>query len=521
MEKTFIGLDFGSDSVRALLVSASGEEIADAVCPYPRWQRGLYCDPSIAQYRQHPLDYLEAMEQVLREVLRHADPRSLAGIGVDTTGSTPCAVDAAGVPLALTPDFAEDPDAMFLLWKDHTAYPEAEEINAAARRAPIDYTRYEGGIYSAEWFWSKYLHILRHDERLRPACAGFVEHCDWITAELTGGPVKPSRCAAGHKAMWHPDWHGLPPDEFLTGIDPLLAGRRDQLYTETFTADTPAGTLSEKWAAKLGVSKDVVVAVGLFDCHAGAVGAGIRPGVLVKIIGTSTCDILVAPKPPFCVRGICGQVDGSVIPSLTGFEAGQSAFGDIYAWFRRFLGYAGDVPLAKLEEDARKTLPKDVFALDWMNGRRTPDADASLQGAIFGLTLGTTAPEVYRALVESTAFGARRINDRFREGGLEIREIRAAGGIAGKSPLVMQTCADVLDMPIAQVRSEQTCALGAAIFAAAASGVPFAEAMRNMASGTGSVYRPDPANRARCEALYRRYLDLAESVEKEHKSHVR
>ena len=514
-KKSVIGLDFGSDSVRALLVSDAGEELADAVCAYRRWSEGRYSDPAECRYRQHPLDYLEAMEQVLREVLRGQDRDAVVGIGVDTTGATPCAADGSGRPLALSPEFAEDPDAMFVLWKDHTACGEAEEINAAVRRAPVDYTKYEGGNYSPEWFWSKYLHVLRSGPALRAACRRFVEHCDWIPAELTGAPVKPSRCAAGHKAMWHPEWGGLPPEEFLAGIDPLLAGRRAELYRETFTADTPAGHLSPRWAEKLGLRTDVTVAVGLFDCHAGAVGAGIRPGVLVKIVGTSTCDILVAPETSRCIRGICGQVFGSVIPGMTGFEAGQSAFGDIYAWFRRFLGYAGEVSLARLEEDAlRMPPPRDVLAVDWLNGRRSPFSDASLRGALCGLTLGTTPPEVYRALVESTAFGARRIVEHFRREGLPVDGILASGGIARKSPLVMQTCADVLDMPISIVRSAQGCALGAAICGAAAAGRPFGEAMAAMSSDCEKRYLPNPVNRERCETLYRRYLDTASWVEK-------
>ena len=515
MKKSYIGLDFGSDSVRALLVDELGVELAAAVSPYRRWSEGRYCDPAASRYRQHPLDYLESMETVLREVLAGQDRAAGRGIGVDTTGATPCAADAAGRPLSLSPEFSEDPDAMFVLWKDHTACREADEINAAARRAPVDYTKYEGGVYSPEWYWSKYLHILRGSGAVRRACRRFVEHCDWIPAVLTGAPVKMSRCAAGHKAMWHADWGGVPPEEFLAGIDPLLAGRREQFSGGTFTADTPVGRLTPEWAEKLGLSAEVTVAAGLFDCHSGAVGAGIRPGVLVKIVGTSTCDILVAPEVPRCIPGICGQVEGSVIPGMTGLEAGQSAFGDIYAWFRRFLGYAGEISLARLEEDAlRMAPPQEVLAVDWMNGRRTPFADASLRGAIAGLTLATTPPEVYRALVESTVFGSRRIAEHFREEGVEIREVRASGGIARKSPLVMQTFADVLGMPISVVRSEQGCALGAAIFGAAASGTPFAEAMAAMASGVEKSYRPDPVNRERCEALYRRYLAMASWVEK-------
>ena len=352
--KLLIGVDFGSDSVRGILVdTANGNELASAVYAYQQWKEGRYSDPAKSQFRQHPADYLTGIETVIKAILAGQNAADVVGIGVDTTGSTPCAVDQAGTPLALTPAFAADPDAMFILWKDHTAIKEAAEITRAAKQAREDYTRFEGGVYSSEWFWSKVLHILRTNDQVRAAAFSWVEHCDWVTAELAGDTnpltLKRSRCAAGHKAMWHPSWGGLPPEEFLTGIDPLLKGLRARLYTDTFTADVPVGTLSQKWADKLGLSTKVVISGGAFDCHAGAVGAGIEPGQMVKVVGTSTCDIIVAPEVGHCVKGICGQVDGSVLPGYTGLEAGQSAFGDIYAWFKRFLSYAGEVDLAKLE----------------------------------------------------------------------------------------------------------------------------------------------------------------------------
>ncbi len=512
-----IGLDFGSDSVRALLVTADGRELATCVHPYARWAKGWYSDAATAQFRQHPLDYLEGIEAVIPGVLAGQDASRVRGIGVDTTGSTPCAVDASGVPLALKPEFAENPNAMFILWKDHTALAEAGEINALARQWPVDYTRYEGGIYSPEWFWAKYLHLLRSDEAVRAACHGFVEHCDWVTSLLAGAPVKASRCAAGHKAMWHPDWNGLPPEEFLTTLDPLLRGRRAELYTETFTADVPVGTLTAEWAKKLGLSTSVVIAGGAFDCHMGAVGAGIEAGQLVKVIGTSTCDIMVAPRLATCVRGICGQVDGSVLPGMTGLEAGQSAFGDLYAWFRRFLSYSGEVDLRKLEADAAALPIGGELALDWMNGRRTPDANQYLTGALFGLNLGTTAPMVYRSLVEATAFGAKRIVERFLEEGVPMERVLALGGIARKSKFVMQTCADVLAMPIRVVKSDQACALGAAMFAATAAGVhpDLRSAMAAMNSGFDAEYVPHAADSARYQEKYQRYLALADAVEQE------
>lgn len=539
MKSYGIGLDFGSDSVRALLVDAAdGRELATAVAPYPRWARGEYCVPEQHQFRQHPLDYLECLEKVVQSVLAAVPPEvraNVRGLGIDTTGSTPCAVDENGTPLALLAEFSAEPDAMFVLWKDHTAAAEADRINEFARTwGGTDYTRYEGGIYSSEWFWSKILHILRRNPAVRRAAHSWVEHCDWMVAELVGetrpGKIRRSRCAAGHKAMWHASWGGLPPEEFLAGIDPLLAGLRDRLYTETVTADTRAGILSDRWAAKLGLPPGVAVAAGGFDAHFGAVGAGITPGTLVKVIGTSTCDMLVAPEVDRCVRGICGQVDGSILPGLTGLEAGQSAFGDIYAHFKRLLSW----PLTALDAETRKMiedalLPKlekgaaalapgagRLLAIDWHNGRRTPDADARLSGAIFGLNLGSTAPMVFRALVESTVFGARRIIERFRDEGVPVERVIAIGGIAGKSPMVMQICADVLNCPIQVSDSAQSCALGAAIFGLVAAGVhpDTATAMQAMVPGCAKVYTPDPETVKAYERLYAKYRRYAGALEK-------
>ncbi len=526
MGNTVIGLDFGSDSVRALLADAeNGLELAAAVHEYSRWKKGSYCDPARNSFRQHPLDYLEGMESVIREVLKGQDASKVAGIGVDTTGSTPCPVDAHGLPLALLPGFADDPDAMFILWKDHTAVEEAARINRVANsRKENNYTKYEGGIYSCEWFWAKILHTLRTNEKVRNAAFSWVEHCDWIPAVLTGNTnpltMKRSRCAAGHKAMWHRDWNGLPPEEFLREIDPLLAGLRERLYTDTNTSDIRAGTLSTEWAQRLGLLETVAVGVGAFDCHFGAVGAGIRPRQLVKVIGTSTCDMILAPEGTGCVRGICGQVDGSILPGMIGLEAGQSAFGDVYAWFKRLLEWNGTaIRLNELEEQAALIPPgsNGLLALDWLNGRRTPDANPFLSGALFGVKIGSTAPMLFRALIESTAFGARKITERFREEGIPVDTVTAVGGIARKSPLVMQICADVLNMPIRTVRSDQVCALGAAMFAAVNAGVydKAEDAMEAMSGGTDRVYEPVPENAALYESLYKKYCRYGAMTEKE------
>ena len=522
MQKTVIGLDFGSDSVRAILVEATnGHVIASSVSNYPRWAAGKWSDASKSQFRQHPLDYLECMENVIRDVLKCDDPKRVAGIAVDTTGSTPCAVDRNGTPLALTPGFESNPNAMFVLWKDHTALQESVEINNAVKASPVNYLAYEGGIYSPEWFFSKVLHILRTDEKVRENAFSWVEHCDWITGLLAGNTnpltMKRSRCAAGHKAMWHTQWNGLPPEEFLASIDPRLAGLRQRLYTDTVTADTPTGTISKEWADRLGLPRDVVIGGSAFDCHFGAVGASIKEGCMVKVIGTSTCDIVVSSTIDKCVRGICGQVDGSVVPGMTGLEAGQSAFGDIYAWFKSFLSYGGDVELARLEKDAALLAPQEsgVMALDWLNARRTPDANPFLRGAIFGLNLGTTAPMVYRALIESTAFGAKRIAERFQTEGVSTTEVSAIGGIARKSPLVMQILADVMNVPIRVVATDQACALGAAMFAAVAAGIykDVHQAMTAMDAGYDRIFQPNAESAAIYAKMYQHYIDYAEMVE--------
>ncbi len=551
--KYTIGVDYGTDSVRSLIVNtATGEEVAGAVFEYPRWKKGLYCDPSKNQFRQHPKDYLEGLEFTVREALKQAGTevaQQITGLSVDTTGSTPCAVDEKGTPLSLTPGFEENPNAMFILWKDHTAVQEADEINRKASEWQIDFREYEGGIYSSEWFWSKILHVLRHDPGVLRAAASWTEHCDWIPALLTGttrpAQTKRSRCAAGHKAMWHEAFGGLPSEEFLRELDPVLSGLRDRLYRETYTFDVPAGKLTKEWADKLGLPEGITVGVGAFDAHVGAVGGEIKPYYLSKVMGTSTCDMLVAPMDEAgdkLIPGICGQVDGSIVPGMLGMEAGQSAFGDIYAWFKKILMWPAEQILAKTslaDESLRRELIREmsdkmivelsreaaeipisesgVLAVDWMNGRRTPDANQNLKGAIAGLSLGTDAPRIFRALIEATAFGSKAIADRYIREGVRIDGVIALGGVAKKSPLVMQIVCDVLNMPIKVARSEQACALGAAMAAAVASGIykTTAEAQEKMGSGFETEYFPIPENAAKYQTLYEKYLKLGGFIERE------
>lgn len=552
MSDYVIGLDYGTDSVRAVLINASdGHESASHVHYYRRWAEGKYCDPSKNLFRQHPLDYVEGLEETILRVLDKAPDgtaQQVRGIAVDTTGSTPCAVDRKGTPLALQGGFEENPHAMFILWKDHTGIREAEEINDLCAKWEIDYSKYEGGIYSSEWFWAKILRTLRVDPSIRGAAYSWVEHCDWIPHLLTGGgdviSLKRSRCAAGHKALWHKEFGGLPPNEFFVALDPLLDGVVDRMFTETYTSDIPAGHLSREWAERLGLGTDVVVGVGAFDAHMGAVGGEIEPYHLSKIMGTSTCDILVAPMDEVggkLVRGICGQVDGSVIPNMLGLEAGQSAFGDIYAWFKKVLAWPIESLISQssvldretkdkvIEEALDRLIPQlslaaeqvplgahGVLALDWQNGRRTPDANQALKGALAGMNLGTDAPIIFRALVEATCYGARKIVERFQAEGVPIEGIIALGGVAKKSAFIMQTMADVLNMPIKVARSEQTVALGAAMFAATAAGIhkTIFAAMDAMGQGFDAVYQPNSENSLAYDKHYAEYERLGVSMEK-------
>ena len=549
--KYVIGLDYGSDSARAVVINAeTGTELASSVKYYPRWMEGKYCIPSANQYRQHPQDYMDVLEFTVKDALSKCPAgtaENVVGIAFDTTGSTPVFTDKNGTPLSMLPEFAENPNAMFVLWKDHTAIKEANEINELSRKWDIDYTSYEGGIYSSEWFWAKALHVLRADEKVREAAYSIVEHCDWMPALLTGVTTPEqmyrSRCASGHKAMWLEEWGGLPSEEFLTELDPVLAGFRSRLFTETCSSDMKVGNLTPEWAEKLGLTTNVAVAVGAFDAHMGAVGAEIKPGALVRIIGTSTCDIMVSDYETMgdkLIPGICGQVDGSVIPGLIGLEAGQSAFGDIYAWFKRVVAWPVENILAKstlideatkqklidetmdqiipaLSEEAMKIPVSEstVLATDWMNGRRTPDANQMLKGTITGLTLASSAPLIFRALVEATAYGSKAIVDRFRENGVEINEVIGIGGIALKSPFVMQVMADVLGMPIKVAKSDQACAFGASMFAAVAAGVynKVEDAQHAMGMGFASEFQPDMRNHELYLELYKQYTAIGKFTE--------
>ena len=501
-------------------------------------------------FRHHPSDYIESIQDVVKGALKKMPGHpceDIIGIGIDTTGSTPGPVDENGTLLSLKKEFKDNPNAMFILWKDHTAIEEAELINNTAKAyGSIDYTKYSGGVYSSEWFFAKILHIVKNDESVRREAYSWVELADWIPAILTGNTnpkkIKRSRCAAGHKAMWHEEWGGLPAEEFLVKVSPLFSGLRKRLYNKTFTSDEPAGKLTGEWAKKLSLKEGIAVTVGAFDVHMGAVGALIKEGFFVKVMGTSCCDMVVGPKEKNekLIAGICGQVDGSIIPGMLGYEAGQSSFGDVYAWFRDILSWPlksillnasiidrkilsriseeveGKI-IREIEKECAKMKPGEtgLISLDWLNGRRTPFANQKLKGAIAGLSLGTTAPKIYKSLVEATAFGSRSIIERFKDDGLIIKEVIAIGGIPKKSPLVVQVLANVLNMPVKVSESAQAVALGAAVFASVVSGYykNVIEAQEHLASKTLKIYYPELKAVKEYNRLYKIYQQFGRKLE--------
>ena len=523
-----IGLDYGTNSVRALIVNvANGAEVAAAVWTYAHGTQGVILsrDPNLA--RQHPLDYVNGAEITIKQALATAKksvkgfkPEQVIGIGVDTTGSTPLPVDANGQPLAFNKKFANNPAALAWLWKDHTGVAEAAEITALAAKTRPQYLAKCGGIYSSEWFFSKILKCLRVAPQVFDAAHSWIELSDLVPAALTG-TLAPNQftagiCAAGHKAMFNEGWGGYPDAEFLSQLDPKLGALRERLPKKVRAVDTAAGTLTAEWAKKTGLTAGIPVAVGAFDAHTGAIGAGVKPGTLVKIIGTSTCDISVRLNTAKLadVPGVCGIVDGSVLPGYFGIEAGQSAVGDIFNWLVNYLQPGGDI--AGSHEELTKGALKlqagesGLLALDWNNGNRTILVDQRLTGVLVGQTLYTTPAEIYRALIEATAFGALTIINRFEEYGVKIDEVVNCGGIAEKSPLVMQIYADITGRPMKISRSAQTCALGSAIAAAVIAGAHknFAAAQKKMTGLKPKVYKPNPKAHAVYKEIYALYKEL-------------
>lgn len=550
MSSYVIGLEYGTDSVRALLVDAlTGKEIDTEVALYSRWSKGLYSDPSKMQFRHHPQDYLDALCQAVRGVTeRHRDiAPQIVALSVDSTASTPCLTDRKGVPLALYDRYAENPDAMFVLWKDHTAQAESDEINALCAASPVNYACFTGNVYSAECFWAKVLHLLRTDEALRRDAWSVVEVCDWIPAVLTGCPdaasVKMSHCVAGAKLMWSEKWGGYPPESFFEALDPLLLPIVRHLPKENYGCDRAAGTLTEQWAEKLGLRPGIAIGIGNVDSHSGAVGAGIEPGTVVLNLGTSACYMAVAPVEQIgdrIIEGVFGQVNGSILPHMVGFEAGLSAFGDVFAWFKRLLSWplqeilsktrlidpaTRDRLLAETEEEILHVLAAKAeklplredapLATDWFNGRRSPFTDNTLTGSVTGLRLSTSAPELYRALAEATAFATKRVLDHLMEHGIAIERLIGVGGIAQKSPFVMQLLADVTGMRIDVSDCKQAGAMGCVIYAATVAGLydSVAAAQKALCSPASRSYLPDTSCKALLDKRYERYRAIGDFTE--------
>lgn len=514
--KAAVGLDFGTNSVRALAVDVeTGAELAESVFEYRSGDRGVLTDPRDPNVaRQDPGDYWVGLESTLSDVVRQVSPGAVAGVGVATTGSSPMPLDSEGNALALVPEFKDRLAAQCWLWKDHSAHEEAAEITATARERGEPYLDRCGGTYSSEWFWSKILRCARSDRQVFEAAASWAEIADWIPAQLCGiddpSQIKRSRCAAGHKALFVEAWGGLPSEAFLGTLDPGLAGLRHKLYGSVHLSIATAGTVDSVAASRTGLLPGTHVAVGSFDAHCGAVGSGIKPGVFVKIIGTSTCDCLVhpvgTPVPP--IPGLCGMVEGSILPDMWGIEAGQSAVGDIFNWWSELVGQSQ----ATLSESAARLAPGEsgLLGLDWHNGNRTVLVDPLLSGMLVGQTLQTNAVEIYRAFIEATAFGALRIVERVEDFGVKVEEVVACGGIAEKSPLTMQIYADVLNRRIRTSGSNQACALGAAIYASVASGChsTVADAQSAMVPCSRGTYTPHPRSVAIYRELYRLYGSL-------------
>lgn len=527
-----IGLDYGTNSVRTLVVNtANGKEIATAVWGYEHGDAGVILarDPNLA--RQHPADYVKGAEVTIKKAIAEAkrsvrgfSPDQIVGIGVDTTGSTPLPVDRQGRPLAFQKKFANHPAAMAWLWKDHTGVAEAAEITEQARQLRPEYLAKCGGTYSSEWFFSKILHCLRTSPEVFDAAFTWVECADWIPAALTGTEAPDQLtvgiCAAGHKAMYNDAWGGYPDAEFLAKLDPKLGDLRTRLRPKAESIDKAVGGLTAEWAKKTGLRAGIPVAVGAFDAHLGGVGSGIAAGTLVKIIGTSTCDMMVVPSKAKLadVPGLCGIVPGSILPGFYGLEAGQSAVGDIFNWFVNYIQPGGPKlgSHEALSVSAAKLAPGEsgLLALDWNNGNRTILVDQRLTGLLLGQTLYTTPAEIYRALIEATAFGALTIINRFEEFGVKVEQIVNCGGIAEKNPLVMQIYADVTGRPMKVSRSAQTCALGAAIAGAVVGGVypDYATAQKRMTGLKPRMYKPNPKHHATYQQLYTLYRELHDAL---------
>ena len=524
-----LGIDYGTNSVRALVVRcADGKELGTCVVNYPSGQQGVLVDARDHHLaRQHPGDYLVGLEKSVKGALAQArktrgfSAGAVVGIGVDTTGSSPIPVDAHNVPLALDKKWKKNLHAQCWLWKDHTGWREAAKITELAAQHRPQFIAKCGNTYSSEWWWSKIWHCLNVAPKVFDAAYSWVELADWVPSVLAGvtdpRAVKAGVCAAGHKALYCDEWGGLPDKEFLALLDPKLAALRDRLYPRAYDATEPAGKLCEAWAAKLGLRAGIPIAIGEFDVHYGAIGCGVKEGTLVKVIGTSTCDcgVVSANKTVPDIPGICGIVKGAILPGFYGLEAGQSAVGDIFKWWVEVVCAGNAGTHARFTAEAAKLKPgqSGLLALDWNNGNRTVLVDPMLSGLLVGQTLHTTPAEIYRALIEATAFGARAIIERFKEYGVPIERVVCAGGIAEKNPLLMQIYADVTGCTMHVAGSSQACALGSAVSAAVLAGAhpDFPTAQAKMTSLKKIAYQPKPANQETYEKLYGLYRQLHDS----------
>jgi L-ribulokinase len=521
-----LGLDYGTNSVRCLIVRcADGAEISSAVVDYPSGKQGILLDAKDHHLaRQHPGDYLFGLEKSVKLALAAAkktkgfDAKKVIGIGVDTTGSSPIPVDAQNVPLALQKKYAKSLAAQCWLWKDHTGWREAAKITELAAQHRPQFIAKCGNTYSSEWFWSKLWHCLTVSPQVFDAAYSWVELSDWIPSVLAGVTdpklVKRGVCAAGHKAFYAEDWGGLPDKKFLALLDPKLADLRDRLYEKAYDATEPAGALSPEWAKKLGLPVGIPIAIGEFDVHYGAIGCGVKEGTLVKIIGTSTCDcgVVSADKTVPDIKGICGIVKGAILPGFYGIEAGQSAVGDIFKWWVEGVCEGDGALHKKLAAEVVKQKPgqSGLLALDWNNGNRTILVDPMLSGLLLGQTLHTTKGEIYRALIEATAFGARAIIERIKEYGVPLDRIVCAGGIARKDAMLMQIYADVTGCTMLVTTSNQACALGSAVAAAVLAGAhkDFPTAQAKMTRLEKKQYKPDPTRQKAYNELYRLYRQI-------------
>lgn len=496
VSKSYVaGLDFGSESVRLVIVNPeNGETVESTMSSYQRFARGLYCEPRQFKFRQHPLDYLEALEECFAQI---QDPLAVArirSIAVCATGSTIAPLDGSGSVLAEKARFAHDPDAMFWMWKDRTSFEEASYLDDVFSTGSVDYTKYQGR-YNAEWWWAKILRAKKSRPDVFSYAVSWMELCDWIPFVL-GGAGDPSNafrssCAAGHKVLWNSALGGMISAERLRAAEPGLETVLESYRCPPVPAGRPIGRVSTEWSKRLGLSEDVALVSGSLDAHAGAVGAGVKPGTLVKVVGTSTVDLFVTDYVQLAGRSIrdtCGLAEDSIIPGHLGGEAGQAAFGDLFKWYKNlfllpladyikmeykdrgagtaFLQDFDQQLLRYLDSQAEQLSNTQVFATDWINGRRYPLPSAEARLSIENLSIGDTSIDIYRALVEAAVMGSKAIYDSLKGKGITFERAILVGGITEKTPYICQLISSALGLPVMVSREKNVCGRGAALFAA-------------------------------------------------------